>query len=868
MSNPAVSTGLPALDRILHGVRPGDNIVWQVDTIDSYLPLVEPFVAYARDNGFKTVYFRFAQHQELVSEDSCVQIYRLRPEDGYEMFISRIHSIIQQTGRHAYYVFDSLSELAVSCFSERMLGNFFRLTCPYLYELGALAYFAVIRNYHSYYAALPIAETTQLLIDVFRYKGETYIHPHKVEQRHSPTMFTLHLWQGDDITPVTESTAISAVLRSSPWHGLQSASYRMVGMWDRRFMQAEELLAAYERGECSQEAIDRVFRRQLKQLISCDSRILALAEKYLTLSDIIYIWKRLIGSGMVGGKSVGMLIARAILEKSDPRWTELLEPHDSFFVGSDIFYSFLIENDCWSTRQNQKDPTTLLDGAEEARQRILQGRFPTYIVTRFSDMLDYFGQAPIVVRSSSLLEDNFGNSFSGKYESVFCSNQGTKEQRLQAFLDAVRRIYASAMSEEALTYRARRGALEQDEQMALLIQRVSGKPYGDFFFPQLAGVGLSYNPYVWDESIDPNAGVLRLVFGLGTRAVDRHDDDYTRVVSLNAPTKRPEADSQTVARYTQRKMDMLDLARNSFVSDYFADLIKQEVELPLDLFASLSRTRGGYYDNRDTAPHYLLTFDRLFSDTALLSDMRHMLDTLRQAYDHHVDIEFAVNISQHGTHKINLLQCRPLQIVENVSLGGKVPEVDSQHRILEAHGGIIGHSKVLALDRLIYVDPTGYAQLANTERYAVARLIGRLTHLSESDTDKTIMLMGPGRWGTSTPALGVPVSFAEINTVSVLCEMDIMHEHLVPDLSLGTHFFNDLVEMDMLYIGFFTTEQKNSLNQAFFDRSVNRLAELRPGAASLSTVVRVIDAPDERAIHMVADAMKQRAMLYLCAQDS
>ena len=863
MTAPAASTGLPALDSILHGIRSGDNIVWQVDAIDNYLPLVDPFVSYAQANARQTVYFRFAQHQKLVREAPGVQTYPLYPEDGYEMFISRIHAIIEQTGRNAYYVFDSLSELAVSCFSERMLGNFFRLTCPYLYELGAVAYFAVIRNYHSYYAALPIAETTQLLIDVFRYRGATYIHPHKVEQRHSPTMFMLHRWQGMDFLPVTESTAISAVLRASPWHGLQSASYRMVGMWDRRFMQAEELLTAYERGDCSQETIDQVFQRQLRQLISCDARILALAERYLTLSDIIYIWKRLIGSGMVGGKSVGMLIARAILKRGDPRWAELLEAHDSFFIGSDIFYSFLIENDCWSIRQNQKDPATLLDGAEEARQRILQGKFPNYIVTRFSDMLDYFGQAPIIVRSSSLLEDNFGNSFSGKYESVFCSNQGTKQQRLQAFLDAVRTIYASAMSEDALTYRARRGALEQDEQMALLIQRVSGKPYGDFFFPQLAGVGLSYNPYVWDESIDPNAGMLRLVFGLGTRAVDRHDDDYTRVVSLNAPEKRPEADSQAVARYTQKKMDMLDLSRNCFVSSYFADLVKQEVELPLDLFASLKRTQGGYYNNRETAPHYRLTFERLFSETALLSDMRAMLDTLKQAYDHHVDIEFAVNISPKGTHKINLLQCRPLQIIENVSLDETVPQVDSKNLILEAHGGIIGHSKTLAIDRLIYVDPATYAHLRNTERYAVARLIGRLTHLTEEGVPKTIMLMGPGRWGTSTPALGVPVSFAEINTVSVLCEMDIMHEHLGPDLSLGTHFFNDLVEMDMLYIGFFSTKEKNKLNLDFFAQSVNRLPDLRPSAASLSPVVRVIDAPDKQEICLLTDAMKQRALLYV-----
>jgi len=330
--NIQMSTGLPALDKILHGIRPGDNIVWQVDSIDDYLPLVEPLMANATANGSKLVYFRFAKHKELVSKNSVAQIYHLNPEAGFEIFISKIHEVIKQCGSGAYYIFDSLSELAINSYSERMLGNFFKLTCPYLHKLGTVAYFAVLRNYHSYHAALPIAETTQLLLDVYKHKGKMYIHPLKVAQRHSSTMFMLHIWDNDDFIPVTESTAISEVLTSTPWPGLQSSTYRMVGMWDRRFMQAEELWDSYKRGECSEETIDKVFQQQLKQLISHDERILALAEKYLTLPDIIYLWKHLIGSGLIGGKAVGMLLARAILKKTNPRWSELLEAHDSLFI--------------------------------------------------------------------------------------------------------------------------------------------------------------------------------------------------------------------------------------------------------------------------------------------------------------------------------------------------------------------------------------------------------------------------------------------------------------------------------------------------------------------------------------------------------
>ena len=148
-----------------------------------------------------------------------------------------------------------------------------------------------------------------------------------------------------------------------------------------------------------------------------------------------------------------------------------------------MFYSYLVENGCWWLRQKQRDPATFLDGVEEARRRILTGSFPEYIEKEFAEMLEYFGQSPIIVRSSSLLEDNYGNAFAGKYESIFCANQGPHQKRLADFLAAVRAIYASTMSENALRYRAQRGLLDRDEQMSLLVQRVSGAPLGQLVLP-------------------------------------------------------------------------------------------------------------------------------------------------------------------------------------------------------------------------------------------------------------------------------------------------------------------------------------------------------------------------------------------------
>jgi len=863
-----LSTGLPGLDRVFLGLRPGDNIVWQVDSTNDYMLFVEPYCANALAHGKQLIYFHFAKHEPLVSHNSGARIFQVHPEAGFETFITDIHKVIEQAGEDAFYLFDPLTELSFDRYSDRMLANFYMLTCPYLFALHTVAYYALLKNYHSFYAASPIAETTQILVDVYRHKGKIYVHPRKVQNRYSPTMHMLHMWEGTEFQPVTESNVIADVLTSTPWSGLSSSVDRP-GTWTRTFIQAEETLNAHRRGEAPQSRVDEAFRLGLRMAVTQDEKALELTEKYLTLSDVVDIKKRMISSGLIGGKAVGMLLGRAILRKANPRWDNLLEPHDSFFIGSEVFYSFLVQNHCWRLRQKQKNPKTFLDAAEEARQRMLMGTFPDVMRERFMNLLDYFGQAPIIVRSSSLLEDNFGNAFAGKYESVFCANQAPRHVRLEDFLAAVRHIYASSMSEEALTYRAERGVLEKDEQMALLVQRVSGIQYGGLFFPQVAGVALSFNPYVWNKEIDPRAGVIRLVFGLGTRAVDRADDDYTRIVALNAPTRRPEAGFERVRQFAQRRVDVLDLEVNQLATYDFVDVARKCPDLPIHLVGS----RDSQMAEQDTgrsgsaAFPWVLTFDDLLTETSFASDMREMLRILEDAYGAPVDVEFTLNFLKDGRYRINLLQCRRLQIKGTGLLAPppRVAEISPSDRVVEAQGAVIGQSRVGNVDRLIYVVPATYGRLSNSERYGVARVIGQLCHLNPEGRRKTIMLMGPGRWGTQTPALGVPVSFREIRPVSVLCEIVAMREDLVPDVSLGTHFFSDLIETDILYVAIFPGRAGNSTKDEILLRAPNRLPQLLPSAARWGDVIRVVEAEDisrGSVLKLSADAMQQRFICY------
>lgn len=838
---------MPGLDRVLSGLRAGDNVVWEVDSIREYRPFLEPLLCEATRRARPLVYFRFARHAPLLTPSSGATIHQLDPQEGFERFLTGILDVIERTGPDAYYIFDCLSDLAADWFSDRMLGNFFMITCPYLYELDTIAYFALQKHLHSVHATSAIFNTAQVIIEVYRKDDRLFLHPLKVWQRSSPTMYTLHSWEGEEFKPVTSSATITDILARVPKPWLEFTIHRP-GIWGQTFQRAQQMANELRSSPALSFEAEALFDRLIKMVATRDKRMAALVREYLTLPDLVEIMQRMVGTGLIGGKSLGMLLARAILQRSSAQWADRLESHDSFYVGSDVFYTYLVQNGCWWLRRRQKDFSVYLERAALARQKILTGTFPDDIQHQFLEMLEYFGQSPLIVRSSSLLEDNYGNAFSGKYESVFLANQGSPQQRLDAFLNAVRRVYASAMNEDSLLYRQRRGLLESDEQMALLVQRVSGEQYRNVFCPQVAGVGFSFNPFVWHEDIDPRAGVLRLVFGLGTRAVERADDDYTRIVALNAPLKRPEASRDGGRAYTQRRVDVLDLQANDLVSRPFEEIASILPAPVREMFAD---------DERGN-----LNLDKFLSVTDFVPTIRELCRTLQDAYEYPVDIEFTANFSADQRYRINLLQCRPFQVKISGDARHVTPPADvpAERVLLKTRGPIIGHSRVIQVDRLIYVVPAAYSQLRMQERAAVARAIGRLTHLDPPDTGRTIMLLGPGRWGTSMPALGVPVTFAEINTASVVCELALMHDGLVPDVSLGTHFFNDLVELDMLYLAVAPGRPDNVLNEDMLRSQPNLLTRLLPSAAQLSSALWVVELP---ALQLNVDSIKQTGLCYL-----
>ncbi|MCX7006440.1 MAG: phosphoenolpyruvate synthase, partial [Kiritimatiellaeota bacterium] len=175
---PVITSGLESLDAVVQGLRLGDNVVWQVDQLQDYINLVGPFAASALAAGRKLVYLRFASHPPVLPPDPRIQMIAVDPSPGFDTFSGEVHRIIADQGPEVFYVFDNLSALVVEWATDELLANFFQVTCPFLFELDTVTYFALTRGQHAPSAVARIRDTTQLLLDVVHAQGRLYLHPH------------------------------------------------------------------------------------------------------------------------------------------------------------------------------------------------------------------------------------------------------------------------------------------------------------------------------------------------------------------------------------------------------------------------------------------------------------------------------------------------------------------------------------------------------------------------------------------------------------------------------------------------------------------------------------------------------------------
>jgi len=587
--------------------------------------------------------------------------------------------------------------------------------------------------------------------------------------------------------------------------------------------------------------IRRFFTEQLR-FINIAKNYIDVADYHELLQNIIYTAD---SHGKLGGKSAGLFLAMQILRKNSAG-TDLLanlRVPKTWFVASDVTLSFIHYNNLNEVvEQKYKEINQIRLEYPHIVQTFKNSQFPPEIEKGLSVALDDFGDVPLIVRSSSLLEDRIGSAFSGKYKSLFLANQGTKQERLAALMDAIAEVYASVFGPDPIEYRAERNLLDFHEEMGIMIQEVVGRRVGDYWLPAWAGVAFSRNEFRWSARIRREDGLIRLVPGLGTRAVDRTSDDYPVLVAPGQPNLRVNVSIEEVVRYAPRKIDVINLQTNTFETVTVAELLHRHAdELPaLEQLVSvyeggrLRRPLKGQVDpDRDDL---VVTFEGLIGNTPFVKQLQHVLSTLETKMGQPVDIEFASD----GRY-FYLLQCRQ-QSSAHGAVASTIPKDIPEDRLVFSANRHVSNGIMPPITHIVYVDPVAYGQLADrSQMLAVGRAVG---HLNKMLPKRRFILMGPGRWGSRGDIkLGVSVTYSDINNTAMLIEIARKQGNYVPDLSFGTHFFQDLVEAQIRYLPLYPDDSGVMLNESFLAAAPNMLGELLPDHAELAAVIRVIDVP-------------------------
>ncbi len=600
------------------------------------------------------------------------------------------------------------------------------------------------------------------------------------------------------------------------------------------------------------------------------------AKKYIEVKDFVPLLKKVVGpaqgTGKLGGKTSGLFLAKKILEKEmeiDEELRNIRFPK-SWYLTSDTILDLIHYNDLDEVIHiKYLDPKEIRQEQPFLEQIMKNAVFTTEIVEGLKRILRDIGDKPVIVRSSSLLEDNYGAAFSGKYKSLFLSNTGDQETRLNALMDAIAEVYASTFGPDPIEYRRERGMLDFREEMGVLIQEVVGKKVGPYYMPAYAGVAFSNNEFRWSPRIKREDGIIRLVPGLGTRAVDRVSNDYPILISPNRPELRVNTMIEERIKYSPIYMDAINLESGAIETVDAIEIFRRYG----DQYPELDKIVSVYEDNNLKQPtgvlldpkkdDLIITFDKLFERDSFLPVMKKILNTLEREIGTPVDVEFACD-----GDNLYVLQCRPQSQSQVIERKPVPMDIKKNKKLFSAHKYITtGHLDNIKY--IVYVKPEAYGGIESKDRMRkVARVV---SELNEELPSHKFILMGPGRWGSRGDIkLGVPVKYRDINNTSLLVEIAKEKGDYLPELSFGTHFFQDLVEADIKYIPLYPDEPNNLFNEELLDVPENKLKKIVPKYGDFEEIVKVIDVEDISSggtLSVVMDGEANEALAYLRSPD-
>ncbi len=513
-----------------------------------------------------------------------------------------------------------------------------------------------------------------------------------------------------------------------------------------------------------------------------------------------------IGSGSIGGKARGLAFVDFLLSKSDiaERFpgVEITVPN-TIVLATDVFDFFLEQNNLDAVI-NENYP------GERIADIFLKARLPDYVRHDLRAIVEKL-EGPLAVRSSSLLEDSKTQPFAGVYKTyMLANNNPDPELRLKELEKAVKFIYASTFSTEAKAYRKLTPHLPDEEKMAVVIQKVVGRSYagGERFYPVFSGVVQSYNYYPVPPlaSEDP---IAHIAMGLGKTIVEgltvlRFSPSHPRNLHQFSTTEDFFVNSQkSFITLDVSGTEIKPLAYDKEPDLKPVEIAAAEADGTLELVASSYSVENDVMSDSIAQPGArLVTFAPILKNEQIpLSEiLKNLSDLGREAMGTNIELEFAASFDPESRKtQFNILQMRPM-VSRSVVKKVKFEDID-EAKIICASGSTLGNGYINDISDLIYVKPETFTNLKTRD---IAAEIGEL-NLKLKNEDRFCMIIGPGRWGSSDPFLGVPVKWAHISHSKVIIEAS--YGSFSADPSYGTHFFHNLTSLG---IGYFTVNPEKN----------------------------------------------------------
>ena len=660
----------------------------------------------------------------------------------------------------------------------------------------------------------------------------------------------------------------------------QGKTYELIKLVDKKDSDVKDIskaLTQYLKAIMINDMPSKATKRWLivelvRRFLTDNSKMIENARKHLCVEDFCELLDGIICSprsaGKIGGKATGFFLANKIIHshiQDNPAFGNI-KMVKTWYISADELESFLHNNNLEELNEHKyHDILEIRISYPKVVHSIKNGHLSPYILSELNQILDQCEGKPLIIRSSSLLEDQRNTAFSGKYKSLFVTNTGSKAERLKCLIDGILEVYSSMFSPDSIQYRKEHGLLDYSEQMGVMIQEVVGRRIGPYYFPLYAGVGFSNNEFRWSPRINREDGLLRMVMGLGTRAVDRVGDDFPILISPGQPKLRVNHVPLEMQKYSPQMMDVLDMENNQFVTVSIPDIIRDYgggipclnhvISILKDDFITEYNHFGADLD----IDNAIVTFDGLINKTMVISQMHKIMSFLAEKLGFPVDVEFASD-----GEDFYILQCRP-QSKGQDNIPVAIPtSIPVQNTIFTANK-YISNGKVTGIKTVVYVDPEGYGRLK--EHQDLVRVGNAISELNRILYRRSFILMGPGRWGSRGDIkLGVQITYSDISNTAMLIEIAQKKSRHQPELSFGTHFFQDLVEANIKYLPLYPEDDEIIFRSSFFMKNTNSLEAILPAYADLSDVIKVINISEnyfKKELIVLMNADLEKAVAYL-----